>query len=526
MSTRLMHWHWPRGLRVVAITAIAVSMVSLGSVATTASRAVDTAAPDAAAALSAEAAPADQSPFRTIITSDLNEFPKDDAVSFYRLLLYSNEFADSLEGLIYSSFAFPTPLGAWPTDIFQRIIRDEYSLVYENLREHDPRYPSPEDLESLVMVGNIAGSGLMTYDSVGSLFIKDVLLDDDPRPVWLQAWGGTSTIGAALRSIEEEFGSTEDWEQIKSDVSAKARIYSILDQDAVFKDYIDDTWPDIDIIVNFNQFQAVAYPGFRAERVPEELNAYFQPEFMSEIYHGPMLEDVPVAVATEGGGGPFAVAEEYVGSCFCEGDSPAFFQLVDTGLRSDEDPTYGGWGGRFASTAEHRWSDSPAYMALPEWQGLGAGDGFVETNPVTDANQFDEQYDRWYPQSRWIPALQNDYAARSEWQTASFEEANHPPVVTVEGSLDVSAAPGEQVQLVGAATDPDGDGLAATWWQYIEAGTYDGAVEIVDATMLDGASLAVPDDATPGDTIHVILEVTDDGEIPITRYQRVIVTVI
>ena len=31
--------------------------------------------------------------------------------------------------------------------------------------------------------------------------------------------------------------------------------------------------------------------------------------------------------------------------------------------------------------------------------------------------------------------------------------------------------------------------------------------------------------ATPGQTIHLILEATDNGELPLTRDQRVIVTV-
>jgi hypothetical protein len=35
----------------------------------------------------------------------------------------------------------------------------------------------------------------------------------------------------------------------------------------------------------------------------------------------------------------------------------------------------------------------------------------------------------------------------------------------------------------------------------------------------------VPDDAKPGQTINVILEATDSGTPPLTRYQRVVVTI-
>ena len=39
------------------------------------------------------------------------------------------------------------------------------------------------------------------------------------------------------------------------------------------------------------------------------------------------------------------------------------------------------------------------------------------------------------------------------------------------------------------------------------------------------ANSVVPPNAVPGQTIHMILEVTDDGTPALTRYQRVIVTV-
>lgn len=38
-------------------------------------------------------------------------------------------------------------------------------------------------------------------------------------------------------------------------------------------------------------------------------------------------------------------------------------------------------------------------------------------------------------------------------------------------------------------------------------------------------TFTVPEDAIVGNNIHIVVEATDDGEIPLTRYQRVIVTV-
>ena len=123
---------------------------------------------------------------------------------------------------------------------------------------------------------------------------------------------------------------------------------------------------------------------------------------------------------------------------------------------------------------------------------------------------------------RWTPALQNDFAARADWCVKSYENANHPPVVVLNHGVDLKAKPGETVKLSAEGTsDPDGNGLVYKWWQYREAGTYDGIVEIKDAGNQD-ASFPVPSDARAGQTIHVICEVTDNGKPPLTRYQRVV----
>ena len=49
-------------------------------------------------------------------------------------------------------------------------------------------------------------------------------------------------------------------------------------------------------------------------------------------------------------------------------------------------------------------------------------------------------------------------------------------------------------------------------------------ISITDST-LDKASFIIPKEAKAGDTIHIILEVSDSGKPMLTRYQRVIVKV-
>jgi hypothetical protein len=80
------------------------------------------------------------------------------------------------------------------------------------------------------------------------------------------------------------------------------------------------------------------------------------------------------------------------------------------------------------------------------------------------------------------------------------------------------------VKLGGTATDPDKNKVSYKWWQYFEVDSYAGKITI-DKSTSSKASFVVPKDAKKGDTIHVILEVTDEGTPPLTRYQRVIITV-
>ena len=186
-----------------------------------------------------------------------------------------------------------------------------------------------------------------------------------------------------------------------------------------------------------------------------------------------------------------------------EGDSPAFFYLIDVGLRSLEDGSYGGWGGRMLKSAKNpfRWEDG---------------------KNVTDFNPYTKKNDAAYPQVRWVDVLQNDFAARADWCVKDYKDANHAPVVK-SGSMDYTARPKEVVKLSGNATDPDGDQLSYRWWQYEEVGTYKGRVTIGNP-LAGNTSVTIPDDIQKGQTVHIILEVSDSGKPKLTRYQRVIIT--
>ena len=84
------------------------------------------------------------------------------------------------------------------------------------------------------------------------------------------------------------------------------------------------------------------------------------------------------------------------------------------------------------------------------------------------------------------------------------------------------ASAGEKIWLNAWVSDPDGDAVAIRWWQF-DAGTYPGKVSISDADALR-VQVLVPQDARPGQTIHLIAEATDNGTPALTRYQRIIIT--
>ncbi|HUP04550.1 MAG TPA: nucleoside hydrolase-like domain-containing protein [Bryobacteraceae bacterium] len=409
---------------------------------------------------------------RVIVTTDGEV---DDFCSMVRFLMYSNEF--QVEGLIHSSSRFHWLGYTWSGVEWIENQIGQYARVYDRLKQNADGYPSPEDLAHKVYVGNITNVGEMEKDSPGADRIVQVLLDDKPGPVYLQAWGGTNTIAKALSVIQREHPSEMER------VSNKAVVYIILDQDDTFRKYIEPNWPKLKVLGSFQQFGVMAYDW--ATSMPPAMRLFFEKPWME----GNITVDR----------GPLAGAYvPYEGAFRSEGDSPSYMYEIEVGLRSMENPGYGGWGGRFT----------------PEKPG--------KTNVW--ANVADEG-DMGKPIWRWADDFQNDFAARAAWCVKPYREANHPPVVNLAVPKDIAAAPGERVTLsVAGSKDPDGDKLDYNWWQYKEPGSYKGDVPILDPDRAT-AQATIPAGAKPGETIHLIASVTDAGKPPLTRYARVIVTV-
>ena len=204
---------------------------------------------------------------RVVVTTD----PElDDSNSLLRYLLYSTDFRT--EGLVYASSQFHwkgdgtgktwfvagreydrfglhlCPCTSWRWAPGERFIDDAvdvYERVYPNLRVHRPDYPTPADLRSKIRWGNVAFDGDISQDTPGSDLIRDVLLDSDPAPVYLLAWGGASTIARALKSIQDRYAGTAEWPAVRARVSRKAILSLSGDQDDTYATYIRPNWPDV-----------------------------------------------------------------------------------------------------------------------------------------------------------------------------------------------------------------------------------------------------------------------------------------
>ena len=123
-------------------------------------------------------------------------------------------------------------------------------------------------------------------------------------------------------------------------------------------------------------------------------------------------------------------------------------------------------------------------------------------------------------------AKARDFAARMAWATNPYGKANHPPVARLEHPDRLTVHGGERFTLSAAgSSDPDGDSLSYLWFNYPEAGSYRTPIAPNGADNIYHVSFNAPHVTKP-ETAHFILRVTDKGTPPLSRYKRVIVTIL
>ncbi len=492
---------------------------------------------------------------RIVITAD----PElDDNNSLIRFLLHSSDL--NVEGLIYASsgyhwkgdgkgtkwyvpgreyarFGLDTcPCASWRWAKNERFIDDAveaYEKVYLNLKVHDPNYPLPALLKSKIRYGNIEFDGDISKNSPGSDLIKSLILDDKPGKLYITAWGGQSTIARALKSIQEEYENTTQWEAIKKKISRKVVLLPSGDQDDTYAKYIKPNWPDIE----YRQFSGGPNYSYGAQlHAKPEDSVYMTPWWMKQNItdRGPLG-----ALYRVWGDGKQMVKGDRMdyfgltgytneqlrkmgyavwmpvqakGAWLGEGDDFTFMNMLGNGLRAYESGSYGGWGGRVINERQRDPFAMPA--GDTSQQAMASALSSMTEQLNKSANGFPD----------FFPAAQRDFAVRLKWSvTPAYSGANHPPVIKIEGPLNVLASPGETIKLNGAVSDPDKDHVAVKWWQF-HVGTYPGKILIPNADTQQ-VKVLIPKDAVAGQTIHVILEATDNGSPSLTAYQRVIITV-
>ena len=443
---------------------------------------------------------------RVVVLTDIEADP-DDTESLIRFLTYCNQW--DVEGLIATTSIHQKTRVA-PESILH--VLDAYAKVQPNLLKHEPGYPTADFLRARVKRG-LATYGMEGvgegHDSPGSDWIVNLLQKPDDRPVWFCVWGGPNTLAQALWKIKNKLPDAE-----AERIYKKVRVYTISDQDDSGP-WIRKTFPSIFFVVT---------PGYNYIHATWLGMSFGMPGSNTEV-----VSPVWLVQNIQQGHGPLGAAYPDV-AYGMEGDTPSFLDLINNGLNDPEHPDYGGWGGRYELYLPP-FEDSNAGMFKranwpkdePETRPIWTNAVDSVVSPVDKVGYKTNQATLW----RWRVDYQNDFAARIAWTTKGYKECNHPPVPHLAHPDHFTVKSGEHFHLNAAGTtDPDGDSMSYLWFQYPEAGTYKGRVSFAPyASNLYDEPVTAPEvDSTV--TIHFILKVTDKGTPALSRYKRVIVTVV
>jgi hypothetical protein len=269
----------------------------------------------------------------------------DDLQSMVRFLLYANEF--DIEALIATSGTFANKAKKQNlVDVIER-----YEQVYDNLKKHDPMYPTSEKLRSVTFEGQSGTWGKKGTqnigegkDSEGSDALIAIVDKLDSRPIYIGVWGDCSVVAQAVWKVEHTRSNAE----VEAFLS-KLRIHQIATQDGTIG-WLRDNFPKLFIIHSHKTYQ-----GMFGGSDPTSDLAWVNENIRKN--HGPLCDVYP---------------HEGMGCTgVCEGDSPAFLWLVSAnrGLNNPDDPTQQSWGGQFKKDGtKNHYIDGPGPSSISKWR--------------------------------------------------------------------------------------------------------------------------------------------------------------
>ena len=436
---------------------------------------------------------------RLVVCTDIApaDVEPDDMESMVRLMAYADQF--EIEALITSVGWNCDPYPVEWAQYLQRVIEAYWkdvpklmqrsgqkaflTIEKENKQQYIGYWPSADYVRSRAVMGSIHG-GIKAIgagnDSPGSELLIQLADEDDPRPIYVAAWGGANTLAQAIWRVKQ----TRSKEALRQFVR-KFRIYTITDQDMQYsmrmnRSYSSHMWLRQEFA---DDLQFVWDEGTWQEQC--ELGKHHWQQHKDHIQ------------------GQGALGSEYPTYKWgVEGDTPSFLYVMPNGLNNPDDPHQAGWAGYH----ERGLCADSLTTAWTSWQ-----------EPVRGISVGYKQ--RFYPDEL------NDFKARMQWAAEGC--GNHNPQVIINGNkgidvIHITAKAGDTIHLdASQSVDSDGDNLQYSWWQQPEIGHTKVAISQPTQKVV---SIQIPANGT-GDTIHIICEVHDDGPYNLVAYRRIIISI-